>query len=78
MLDLVADFGQVLVEWGLASSEEGGDAKSIICVNTVDFETEDEVSEWLQEQANNGAYLAVPIADFKISIVNGDGTETEI
>ncbi len=75
--NLVADFGRVLVEWNLANVEDG-EAQSIICVNTIEFDDEDDVSDWLQEQADEGAYLVLPIADMRINVVNPDGSETEI
>ncbi len=66
MFDLVADFGKLLADWNLANLEDG-EVQSIVCVNTVDFADEEEVSDWLQEQADSGAFIALPIADMEIN-----------
>ncbi len=61
----VADLGATVIQHGLgnASDLESEDMKSLLLVNTLDFESEAEIEEWFQEQIDKGAYAALPIHD---------------
>lgn len=58
--NLVADIGQILVDWGLGNTDDG-EVSSLIVVNNFDVESEEEFENWLQDRVNEGAFLALPV-----------------
>lgn len=60
----VADIGEIIVEWGYGNTtDEDSDLKSLVLINNFNLETEEEYEEWLEEQINEGAFVALPVEE---------------
>ncbi len=61
MQNFLADFGQLLVEWGYGNTDD--EVKSIIVVNDFTFKSEEGIENWLMQQQEKGAFIALPMED---------------
>lgn len=60
----IADLGRVIVEWNLGNDMDE-DIKSVLAVTNFKFDTSEEYEEWLQEQVDEGAFLALPVSEME-------------
>ena len=60
----IADLGRVIVEWNLGNNMDE-DIKSVLAVTNFKFDTSEEYEEWLQEQVDEGAFLALPVSEME-------------
>lgn len=62
--ELVADIGEVIVRRGYGNELNEG-LKSVMIVNDFVLDEESEYEDWLQEQIDNGAFAALPVAEME-------------
>lgn len=61
MQNFIADFGQLLVEWGYGNTDD--EIKSLIVVQDFQFKSEEGIENWLNDQKEKGAFIALPMED---------------